>query len=72
MTAGELADFREEVRSALQAASVALGRPIMHDFGAGAAASAGALRSVPPFAVVGAAAADLSVGPNWPVRVYPW
>lgn len=72
MTADELEAFRKEVREEMGKAAEMLGRPVVHDFGVAAAVAAGALRDVPPFAVIAAATPDLCVGPSWPVRVYPW
>lgn len=72
MTADELEAFRKEVREELQKAADMLGRPVVHDFGVAAAVAAGALRDVPPFAVISAATPDPCLGPSWPVRVYPW
>ena len=62
LTTTELTAYRRDVRQQLKAESDKLGRPVMHTFTAEELKQAGAVRDLPPFAVITSSEVEPEVG----------
>jgi len=72
LTTAELDEYRQQVRDKLQQAASRAGRPIIHAFTPEELKAAGAVREVPPFAIISSSEVDHEVGSHWFTRSFPW